>query len=107
MSRSWQVIVFQQNGPGPLVHHGFLFVSYEPSHMNPKINVIWVGAICWQSLSFLVAWTHAKPWKKASGDDQLPMLNHWQEQEEEIDEKPKDEDEVVFMGGEKESANIG
>ena len=36
------------------------------------------------------------------------MLNHWQEQEqEEIDEKPKDEDEVVFMGGEKESANIG
>ena len=35
------------------------------------------------------------------------MLNHWQEQEEEIDEKPKDEDEVVFMGGEKESGNIG
>ena len=42
-----------------------------------------------------------------AGDDQLPMLNHWREQEEEIDEKPKDEDEVVFMGGEKESANIG
>ena len=44
-----------------------------------------------------------------AGDDQLPMLNHWQEQEqeEEIDEKPKDEGEAVFIGGEMESANIG
>ena len=44
-----------------------------------------------------------------AGDDQLPLLNHWQEQEEEgeIDEKPKDEGEAVFIGGEKESANIG
>ena len=42
-----------------------------------------------------------------AGDDQLPMLNHWQEEEEEIDEKAKDEGEAVFIGGEMESANIG
>ena len=43
-----------------------------------------------------------------AGDDQLPMLNQWQEEEEdEIDEKPKDEGEAVFIGGERESANIG
>ena len=37
-----------------------------------------------------------------AGDDQLPMLNHWQEKEE---KEEKDEDQAVFDGGAKESAN--
>merc|ERR1712032_926041 len=93
-------------------------LSPWPDSTHSKLPLHWaLHLIVILTFQVLIHWltnrTNAKPSGKAfyndvevmSGDDQLPMLNHWQEQEEEIDEKPKDEDEVVFIGGEKESAN--
>ena len=38
----------------------------------------------------------------------LPMINHWQEKEEnDVEEDANDKDQAVFISGERDSANIG